>query len=165
MTAEAPLLDSFATAIARFTGGAGVAVYRRAPAADYEAVRSTLAAAPPRIDENEPVVVTLRETNAPRPAGAEMPGVEHALPMSHRRTLHGFVLIGPKPDVDTYRPDELEVLAFAAHQVGLDLHALQNESLAAENERLRLRGDALEQALQSLAATPRRGTKQGTSLS
>jgi len=54
---------------------------------------------------------------------------EWALPMLHRGTLAGFVLIGGKSNNETYRPDEIDVLAFATHQLTLDLVALRVEQL------------------------------------
>ena len=53
--------------------------------------------------------------------------------------LNGFVLIGGKRFGDGYRPDEMEVLAFAAHQVGLDLHALRVEQLESQVQDLEQR--------------------------
>ncbi|HSY28151.1 MAG TPA: hypothetical protein VK832_11645, partial [Burkholderiaceae bacterium] len=59
---------------------------------------------------------------------------ELALPMSHRGNLHGFVLLAVKPSGEEYRPDEVEVLGFGAHQIGLDLYALQIERLKAKSD-------------------------------
>ena len=56
--------------------------------------------------------------------------------MLQRSVLLGLILLGPKPDGDAYRPDEIDVLAYAAHHVGLDLHARWVEQL--ENERAEL---------------------------
>jgi hypothetical protein len=70
--------------------------------------------------------------------------------MSQRGALSGLVALGPKPTGDPYRPDEQEVLAFAAHQVGLDLHALRIHALMAELSELRNRAEGLTEALQML---------------
>jgi hypothetical protein len=48
--------------------------------------------------------------------------------MLQRSVLLGLILLGPKPD----GPDEVEVLAYAAHHVGLDLHALKVKQLERE---------------------------------
>ena len=48
------------------------------------------------------------------------------------------MLIGGKLNKPIYRPDEMELLGFAANQIGLDLHALEAEELrqdATEHER------------------------------
>jgi hypothetical protein len=68
--------------------------------------------------------------------------------MSQRGTLSGLIALGAKPTGDSYRPDEQEVLAFAAHQVGLDLHALRTQALMAELTELRNRAEGLTEALQ-----------------
>lgn len=67
-----------------------------------------------------------------------------ALPMFHRADLIGLVLIGAKPNTDTYRPDEEEVLAFAVHRIGLDLDALRIEALERETDALRQHVKVLE---------------------
>lgn len=67
-------------------------------------------------------------------ASSLAPGL--ALPMLHRNVLLGFALLGFKPGGDAYRPDEAEVLAYAAHHIGLDLHALKIEQLERERTEL-----------------------------
>jgi len=52
-----------------------------------------------------------------------------ALPMRHRGELTGLMLMAAKPSGDPYRPDEQELLGWAAHQMGLDLQALEAEQL------------------------------------
>jgi hypothetical protein len=73
--------------------------------------------------------------------------------MSQRGTLSGLVALGPKPTGDSYRPDEQEILAFAARQVGLDIHALRTQALMAELTELRTRAEGLTEALQLLRAS------------
>ena len=60
-----------------------------------------------------------------------------AFPMFDQLGLAGFVLIGPRPDGAHYRPDEIDNLAWATQQVGLDLQALQARELRAEVATLR----------------------------
>jgi len=55
--------------------------------------------------------------------------------MINRHEVNGFVLLGAKPDGLDYRPDEIELIAWAAHQVGLDIHALKVEELEADDQR------------------------------
>ncbi|MEI9904064.1 MAG: hypothetical protein WDN06_08805 [Asticcacaulis sp.] len=50
------------------------------------------------------------------------------LPMIHRAELAGFVRLDLKPSGERYRPDERDVLAWAVHQIGLDLYALKVEA-------------------------------------
>ena len=128
------LLSAFTAALDRFTSGAGHALYRRTPAGDYQRVAATLVDAPATVDADEPLAVSLRASQAPvHPSDAHsaLPG-ELALPSIHHGQLDGFVLLGTKPDGETYRPDEKDVLGFTAHQVGLDFRALRMEQLERE---------------------------------
>jgi hypothetical protein len=59
-----------------------------------------------------------------------------ALPMMHQAALAGFILLGLKPTGEDYRPDEVEVMAWATHQIGLDLQAIRVREL--EQTTLRL---------------------------
>jgi len=61
-------------------------------------------------------------------AHSALPGTL-ALPMLDQGNLLGFVLLGPRPDGAHYRPDEVQNLTWAAHQVGLDLQALHAREL------------------------------------
>lgn len=147
------LLRAFTTALDRFTDGAAHALYRRTTGGDYERVTATLGSAPATIDQNEPLLVALRAAPSPtRPSDAhsELPG-ELALPSIHHGHLDGFVLLDAKPNGETYRPDEQEVLGFAAHQVGLDFRALRTEQLEREVAELNARIVDLSAALQRAA--------------
>jgi hypothetical protein len=128
------LLSAFTAALDRFTSGAAHALYRRTPEGDYRRVAATLVDAPITVDADEPLAVSLRASQAPvHPSDAHsaLPG-ELALPSIHHGQLDGFVLLGTKPDGETYRPDEKDVLGFTAHQVGLDFRALRMEQLERE---------------------------------
>jgi len=158
---EAALLDSLVVALDRFTGGAGAAVYAADGEAALRLARGSLPAAPPALDQDSPGIVALREGNAPLFAqdAPVASGAELALPMSHRGELGGFILLGPKPHGDAYRPDELEVLAFAAHQIGLDLNVLRVEALKVQCETQRqelaaqhAENRALQRAFEALGA-------------
>ena len=147
-TADA-LLASLRAAVDRFTGQAGCAIYLRQADGGYALAGSTLEQAPAQLAGGDGVVRALASQMAPvwfeRVRSAVR--ADLALPMSQRGTLHGFVVVGAKRRGASYRPDECEVLAFAAHQVGLDSHAL--------------RGDELERAVQAMA---RKTGQQGDEL-
>jgi hypothetical protein len=70
-------------------------------------------------------------SNVPADCAFALPGAL-ALPMTLRGELQSFVLLGQKPDGGTYRANEIAVLEFAAHQVGLDLQALRSDQLEAQ---------------------------------
>jgi hypothetical protein len=150
ITRPEALLSAFTAALDRFTDGAGRALYRRTATGDYETISSTLPDAPARVDADEPLAVALRARQQPTHLvdnNSTLAG-ELALPSIHHGELDGFVVLGPKPNGDTYRPDEQEVLGFAAHQVGLDFRALRMEQLERDVHELRTRNEALTLALQ-----------------
>jgi GAF domain-containing protein len=132
------LKTAFVEEFARFTGGATVGLYLHDGQTDYRAIGATPSADTAVLDRNDPVLVALRANRRPiDPADTTSslgPGL--ALPMLHRKVLLGLVLLGSKPSGDAYRPDEVEVLAYAAHHVGLDLHALKVERLEREGAEL-----------------------------
>ncbi len=130
-TQGAPLMTAFVAELKRFSGGADCAVYQQEDGGGLARIAGSLKGAPKHIDGNDPVMVEARaERRRIDLDGAGLPGVL-ALPMVHRAEVFGIVLIGHKPGGDDYRPDEKDLLAWAAHQIGLDLHALQVEALQA----------------------------------
>jgi hypothetical protein len=159
-TAEAPLVESLVAALDRYTNAASCAVYLRSPSDGFVLASGSMVGAPPTIGDNSPGVLALRECDGPLPAddSAVIPDGELALAMRHRGDLDGFVVLGPKPDGDRYRPDECESLAFAVQRVGLDLHALKVAALQAQVEILLSKNEALQTALTSIAAGSLRPT-------
>jgi hypothetical protein len=155
------LMAGYRTAVDRFTGQAGCAIYLRDPDGRYRLdANSTLEQAPERIGTDHSIAVALRSDMSPQRYAHLQSGVPGilAVPMSHRGMLNGFVLIGCKRFGDAYRPDEMDVLAFAAHQVGLDLHALRVELLETQVHDLELRAALQEQEMVLMAgrrAAPR----------
>lgn len=159
ITRPEALLAAFTTALDRFTGGAGHALYRRTANGDYERVSSTLANAPATVDVDDPLAVALRarqQPTLPADARSALPG-ELALPSIHHGELDGFVLLGPKLNKETYRPDEQELLGFAAHQVGLDFRALRMEQLERDVSSLAIRNQDLETRMAELRHALQRG--------
>lgn len=152
---EAGLLISSARgAIDRFTAQAGCAIYLREPDGSYRlSSEHTLGQAPERIGDNHMVVVSLRSDTQPLRYDSLQYGLsgELALPMCHCGVLNGFILIGTKPSRNGYRPDEVEVLGFAAHQIGLDLHAIRVAVLEKKLNELAQRVASQEHDLQLLA--------------
>jgi len=89
---------------------------------------------------------------------------ELALPGVHHGEPDGFVLPGSKPNGETCRPDEIEVLGHTAHQVGLDFRALRTEQLergvaelSARNQDLLAHNAALNPAIQRRRRTMMQG--------
>lgn len=122
------LLQSFCVELARFSGGAAVAVYvadpgagvfRRAGAVDDMAHSETL-------DIDDPLFLAMQAKRAHVAVDDTRSLLSYVdgFPFFHRGSLLGVVLIGTKPNGDIYRPDESAVMAWAAHQIGLDHQAL-----------------------------------------
>jgi hypothetical protein len=133
VTAPPALVDATLTALQNFSGDAGAALYRLENGRYVLAV-STGLAAPQTAGIDDPVAVALRTDQAasvPADCASALPGAL-ALPMTLRGELQGFILLGQKPNGGAYRPDEIAVLEFAAHQVGLDLQALRSDQLEAQ---------------------------------
>ncbi|THD67085.1 histidine kinase N-terminal 7TM domain-containing protein [Phenylobacterium sp.] len=130
------LRSAFVAELVRFTGGAACGLYLLEADGRYRGY-SPADSFPPVLDPDEPLLVAMRaqrrEIFAPGTATAIPAAL--ALPMLQRNGLLGGVLLGPKPGGEAYRPDEIEVLAFAARQVGLDLHALRIDRLERESAR------------------------------
>jgi hypothetical protein len=147
------LVEQTTRALERFAG-AGVHLYR---------IRAELFASDggPSIDIDDPLATALAETRKPLLVAETLSRLEGelAVPMLHRGELRGFVLLDAKPDGAAYRSDELEVLAYAVHQIGLDLAALDSEALKAdlarveaEADAMRIRCDTLADAMRMLGA-------------
>jgi len=73
--------------------------------------------------------------------------------MMHQAALAGFVLLGPKPTGEDYRPDEMDVLSWATQQVGLDLQAIRVRELELSLVKLEARNANLSEVL-ARAALP-----------
>jgi hypothetical protein len=142
------LTEAALVALARYTGGAAVALYR-VDEAGADRVGAAGDGLPERLDADDPVMVRLRAEREPLDGGLpDAVGAALALPMVQRADIRGLILIGPKPSGEDYRPDERDILARAAQGVGMDLHAL-------EIERLERRVETLDAQL-SLALSPKR---------
>lgn len=137
--ASAPALyREFAGEVSRFAQGAPAAIYVREESNDFKRIAGKIPGANARYPEDERLFALLRtERRAVEPGAAHsaVPGAL-AVPVLDQGTLAGFVLVGGKRDGTHFRPDEVEVLEWAAHQVGVDLRAIQARELATENARL-----------------------------
>ena len=86
-----------------------------------------------------------------RDCGLRLPGVL-ALPMLDHSALAGFVLLGLSSSCADYRPDEIELLSWGAHKVGLDLQALQVKAVEAANKAVKAENAVLAAKLDDLRA-------------
>jgi hypothetical protein len=156
------LCRAFTEEAGRFAKGAGVALYLQRPGGGYALSCGTLAAAPSEQAADDLALALMRAEHRPVKAAetrTALPGVL-ALPMLDHGKLAGFLLLDRKGDGSDYRPDEIEVLGWAAHQVGLDLQAMHAGELEAEvaglNARIAMLTEQCDRlgALLAGAATP-----------
>jgi hypothetical protein len=127
------LCRAFAGEASRFAEGAPAALYLRGADA-YRLQAGGVAGAAEAYGDDDHAFALMRAERRPvdlATASGGLPGVL-ALPMLDQGTLAGFVLVGAKPDGADFRPDEIELLGWAAHQVGLDLQALHARDLEAQ---------------------------------
>jgi hypothetical protein len=126
-TDAAALSRLLVAAVDRFTEDAGCAVYRRVDDGSYRRGDVTLADAPAAVGDNDEVVLAMRARNKALPIRETSPQFHAALalPMGHRGALPGFALVGARRDREPYRPDQVEALERAVHEVGLDFYALE----------------------------------------
>jgi hypothetical protein len=149
------LARAFAAALSRFGGDARVALYRRNEGV-LDRVAGTWAASPRHFREDDRAFATMRATRRPldlTEAETSLPGAL-ALPMIDHGMLAGLVLMDLKGGGALYRPDEIALLGWAAHETGLAIAALhvglmENELRLAKAELARLGriiGDRLDRA-------------------
>ncbi len=141
------LAGHFTTELARFTGGAAVALYARTAEGNYaNASRETVGA-------DDLALAAMRAELGPIiPAEIGSPlDAALAMPMMHQAALAGFILLGPKPTGEDYRPDEVEAMAWATHQIGLDLQAIRVRELETTVTSLEARNHNLSDILAKAA--------------
>lgn len=119
------LAGQFVSELTRFSGGPGATLYARSGDGAY------VSATGETIDADDPALSAMRAEQGPVvPTEVHSPlHAALALPMMHQAALSGFVLLGPKPTGEDYRPDEVEVLSWATQQIGLDLQAIRVREL------------------------------------
>jgi hypothetical protein len=131
---QSPVLcHAFAEEVSRFADGAQAALFLRDAAGGYAMRAGSLAGTDPAYAEDDPAFALMRAERRPietAQARGTLPGVL-ALPMLDQGTLLGFVLLDRKPGGADYRPDEVELLGWATHQIGLDLQAIRARDLEA----------------------------------
>jgi len=130
----ATLCDAFTAEASRFAKGGGAALFLRWANGAYGQSGGNLADTAPTYPADDVALALMRaERRAVRTTEVQtaLPGVL-ALPILDHGKLAGFLLLDRKGDGTDYRPDEVEVLGWAAHQVGLDLQAMRASELEAE---------------------------------
>jgi hypothetical protein len=137
------MVTAYVAAVRMFCEGADVALYLADESGTFQLAEGGLAGQPVVLDADNSFMVTLRADRTPFEPDIGKTAIALALPMIHRTEVIGVTLLGAKPSGFGYRPDEKEVLAYAAHQIGLDLHALEVERLQHANAALTKANDTL----------------------
>ncbi|WP_243041251.1 hypothetical protein [Dyella sedimenti] len=133
------LCDAFAQEMTRFSQGAATALYLRRLDGSYRLEAGTLDRALPQLATDDRALALMKAERHPIDLTEEasaLPGAL-ALPMLDQGLLVGFILLDRKPDGIDYRPDELDILGWATHQVGLVLQVLRAHYLEAQVIHLR----------------------------
>jgi hypothetical protein len=128
------LCRAFAEEAIRFAEGAPAALYLRGADGVYRRQAGRLDGAAEDCAADDHAFALMRAERRPVELAAAHGGLPGALalPMLDQGALAGFVLVGAKADGADYRPDEVELLGWAACQVGLDLQALHARDLEAQ---------------------------------
>lgn len=157
----AALCRDFTGELERFSGGAAAALYLRGDGGGFELQAGKIPGASKSYAEDGRGFALMRTERKPidlAHADNPLPGAL-ALPMLDQGRLLGFALVGAKPDGAHYRPDEIENLDWAVHQVGLDIRALHARlleervgQLANENRLVALERDKLSGLIDRMKA-------------
>ncbi len=122
-----PMITAYVKHLRAFCEGADCALYLADDAGVFTLAAGGLRDMPDELDPDDPFMVTIRVNRTVSEPNEGPIGL--VLPMIHRTEVVGVTLMGHKPSGFSYRPAEVRALANAAHQVGLDLHALEIERL------------------------------------
>ena len=135
------LLNHYLQALQNFSGGADVAVYQSdADTVDCTRLAATWRHAPETLQLSRAELRDLLAHRLPARLSA-LGGLDAlAVPTTHREKLTGFLLLGSRPTLTPYRPDEVRAVAHAAEMLQQDLQAeaarnraqLLQDKLAAE---------------------------------
>jgi len=144
---EGPALsEAFVRALGQFGEGAQATVYLQ-DGRGYARASGQVDRIPGEFDANLPALVRLRADLKPLEVEEGALAACLIAPMVNRNEMIGVALLGPKPSGVSYRPDEIELVGWAARQIGLDLHALKVEQLEAANVDLSKTVAVLERSL------------------
>jgi hypothetical protein len=130
------LIQAFVGALSDYTDDAPVAVYLL-DQHNYRRASGAMWHAPDLIPFDTSALVSLRADPKRMEVSDQSLSAAMLAPMLYRNQVIGFAMFGQKPHGRDFRPDEIELIGWATLQVGLDLHALEVEQLAAEKFELR----------------------------
>lgn len=145
VTRSSALQASAIAEFARFSGGAGAALYQAADML-YERAEGEVTGLGATLDADLPALVRLRAERAA--LDNDLPGeAALILPIVQRSEVTGFFVLEGKPAGEPYRPDEIAALSDAARKIGQDLQVLHIDYQAARLDELEQRNSQLQLAL------------------
>ena len=154
LTDAGSIKQQFVAAVDAFTEGQGSAIYTADEGGNLNRGISTLSDAPPTVHSGDELALKLRESARRVDLSRlerRLPG-DWAFPMTVRGAIYGVLLIGPRTEGVSYRPEELTQLAEGARTIGLNLESLRAVELQRKQHELAQRLDELTDANRSLAA-------------
>ena len=119
--------DALLAAVDAFATCRGSAVYTRDAQGRFVLERGTLQGLPMVVEADAEGIVEMKTFRAPLHLAAALAPATLAFPMLRRAELAGLLVVGAKIRREVYRPDEIELLATLARQVGNDLYTLRLE--------------------------------------
>jgi hypothetical protein len=147
------LAEAFLKSLDGYVDSAGSGIYRRDQTGRFLLERSTLAGIPEALAPDAQLLVELRTSHRASHflhIGLDTPVL--TVPVIRRSELVGFLVISEKNAKTLYRPDEVENVVRAVHQVSSDLYALRLERVEQEKEKLRRQNDLLRRELRAIRA-------------
>jgi len=149
------LAGALLKAVDAYAGSRGSGIYRRDKTGRFVLDKSTLDQLPRVLAADTEVIVELKTSHKPYQFGRlgfELAAL--ALPVVRRAELVGFLAVAEKTDRTVFRPDEIESLLRAVHQVNSDLYALQLERFQQRSQELEQQNEALREELRSFGPSP-----------
>ena len=124
---ETPALTrAFVQALRQFGDGAETAIYLKEPGG-YRRRAGAIDGVAELLDADLPDFVSARADPKPREVSDSALAAALIAPMVNRNEVVGVVLLGPKPSGLGFRPDEVDLIGWATHEVGQDLQAREVE--------------------------------------
>jgi hypothetical protein len=144
------LAGALLMAVDAYAGSRGSGIYRRDKTGRFVLEKSTLDELPRVLAADAEVIVELKTSHKPYQFGRlgfELAAL--ALPVVRRAELVGFLAVAEKTDRTVFRPDEIENLLRAVHQVNSDFYAMQLERFQQRSHELEQQNEALREELRS----------------
>jgi hypothetical protein len=137
-------------AVDAYAGSRGSRIYRRDKTGRFMLEKATLDQLPRELAADAEVIIELKTSHKPYQFGrVGFESAALALPVVRRAELVGFLAVAEKTDRTVFRPDEIESLLRAVHQVNSDLYALQLERFQQRSQELEQQNEALRAELRS----------------